>query len=299
MDGELFEGGSAENKTISLTESTGYIEGFDKDLYGVEAGTVVNTEVTFPDNYYEGLAGKKAVFKITVKGIVKEFGFTDETVNEYTNGDYKTVADFREYSRKKIIKSNLEDFDSAVEDKLIDLIAEASEIKEIPQAQIDYYYYSDYNSAKAYYEQNKEVLQYLYGIASFEVYLQRIGMTEKALTDASTKEARRDIILVAYAKANGITVSDEEYEKTVEEMATSYGFSSVSALKESFGEIYLKLAALKDKTMKAIRASADLTTDYDEYSYLLNEEEEKKDTDSAPADDSSTEAEPDNSVSGE
>ena len=124
-------------------------------------------------------------------------------------------------------------------------------------------------------------------------------MTEKALTDASTKEARRDIILVAYAKANGITVSDEEYEKTVEEMATSYGFSSVSALKESFGEIYLKLAALKDKTMKAIRASADLTTDYDEYSYLLNEEEEKKDTDSAPADDSSTEAEPDDSVSGE
>lgn len=299
MDGELFEGGSAENKTISLTESTGYIEGFDKDLYGVEAGTVVNTEVTFPDNYYEELAGKKAVFKITVKGIVKEFGFTDETVNEYTNGDYKTVADFREYSRKKIIKSNLEDFDSAVEDKLIDLIAEASEIKEIPQAQIDYYYYSDYNSAKAYYEQNKEVLQYLYGIASFEVYLQRIGMTEKALTDASTKEARRDIILVAYAKANGITVSDEEYEKTVEEMATSYGFSSVSALKESFGEIYLKLAALKDKTMKAIRASADLTTDYDEYSYLLNEEEEKKNTDSAPADDSSTEAEPDDSVSGE
>ena len=92
---------------------------------------------------------------------------------------------------------------------------------------------------------------------------------------------------------------NEEYEKTVEEMATSYGFSSVSALKESFGEIYLKLAALKDKTMKAIRASADLTTDYDEYSYLLNEKEEKKDTDSAPADDSSTEAEPDDSVSGE
>ena len=292
MDGKLFDGGSAENKTISLSENTGYIEGFDKDLYGVAAGTVVKTEVTFPDNYYEELAGKKAVFKITVKGIVKEFGFTDETVSEYTKGDHKTVASFREYSRKKIIKSNLEDFDSAVEDKLIDLIAGVSEIKEIPQAQIEYYYYSDYNSAKAYYEQNRAALQYLYGITSFELYLQRIGMTEKALTEASTKEARRDIILVAYAKANAITVSDEEYEKTVGEMATAYGFSSAAALKDSLGETYLRLAALKEKSMKAVRTAAKLTTDYNEYSHLLKEDEDKKDTDSTAAEGSVTEAAP-------
>ena len=300
MDGELFNGGSAENATISLSENTGYIEGFDKDLYGVNVGTVVNTEVTFPSNYYENLAGKKAVFKITVKGIIKEFGFTDETISEYTNGDYKTVADFREYSRKKIIKSNLEDFDAAVEDKLIDLIEEASEIKEIPQAQIDYYYYSDYNSAKAYYEQNKEVLQYLYGITSFEIYLQQIGMTEKALTEASTKETKRDIILVAYAKANGITVSDEEYNKTIADLASRYGFGSASALTESFGETYLRLAALKEKSMKAIRASAEITTDYDEYSYLLDEkEDDKKDTDSNTEESGTTESAPSDSVTGE
>ena len=69
MDGELFDGGSAENKMISLSEKTGYIEGFDKDLYGVTVGTVVNTEVTFPADYYEELAGKKAVFKITVRAV--------------------------------------------------------------------------------------------------------------------------------------------------------------------------------------------------------------------------------------
>ena len=297
MDGELFDGGSAENKMISLSEKTGYIEGFDKDLYGVTVGTVVNTEVTFPADYYEELAGKKAVFKITVKGIVKEFGFTDETVNEYTKGDYKTVNEFREYSRKMIIKSNLENFDSAVEDKLIDLLVSVSDVKEIPQAQIDYYYYYDYNSAKEYYEQNKGILIY-YGISSFEVYLQYIGMTETALTESATKEARKDIVLVAYAKATGITVSDDEYENAVADMADKYGFSSTSALKVSFGETYLKLAVLKDKTMKALRTSVTLTTDYDEYSYLLKEEE-KNDTGTDSAEGSETEAEPQDSVTAE
>ena len=66
IDGEAFEGGSAENASLVLGSGS-MIEGFEAGLLGVNAGEIRTLEVKFPDDYRaEQLAGKDAVFEVKV-----------------------------------------------------------------------------------------------------------------------------------------------------------------------------------------------------------------------------------------
>ena len=71
MDGEVFSGGSATDQIIELG-SGNYIPGFEEGIVGMKTGETKDVNVTFPDTYYEELAGKEAVFEITVQKIYIE-----------------------------------------------------------------------------------------------------------------------------------------------------------------------------------------------------------------------------------
>ncbi|WP_420858660.1 trigger factor [Marivivens marinus] len=69
VDGEAFEGGSAEDYPLVLG-SNSFIPGFEEGLVGVKAGDEKDVEVTFPEEYgAEHLAGKAAVFSCTIKAV--------------------------------------------------------------------------------------------------------------------------------------------------------------------------------------------------------------------------------------
>lgn len=78
LDGEAFDGGSAENQNIDVYANTsasgsGYIDGFTEGLKGASVGDVIDCDVTFPDDYSNtDLAGKAVVFTFTVNSIQKE-----------------------------------------------------------------------------------------------------------------------------------------------------------------------------------------------------------------------------------
>ena len=62
VDGEKFDGGTAENYALDLGSNT-FIEGFEPQLLGMKAGEEKDVKVTFPKEYQaENLAGKEAVF---------------------------------------------------------------------------------------------------------------------------------------------------------------------------------------------------------------------------------------------
>ena len=66
IDGEAFEGGSAEQQTLVLGSGQ-FIPGFEDQLVGVKAGEEKEVTVTFPEEYgAEPLAGKEAVFEVKV-----------------------------------------------------------------------------------------------------------------------------------------------------------------------------------------------------------------------------------------
>lgn len=69
IDGEPFEGGTAEDITVEIG-SGGFIPGFEDQLIGIAAGEDRTVNVSFPPNYLnEHLAGKAAVFQVTAKDV--------------------------------------------------------------------------------------------------------------------------------------------------------------------------------------------------------------------------------------
>jgi trigger factor len=69
VDGEAFEGGSAEDYPLVLG-SNSFIPGFEDQLIGAKEGEEVTVEVTFPESYgAENLAGKAATFDCTIKEV--------------------------------------------------------------------------------------------------------------------------------------------------------------------------------------------------------------------------------------
>ncbi len=71
IDGEAFEGGADENGQLVLGSGQ-FIPGFEDQLIGAKAGEERQVKVTFPDDYQaEHLAGKEAVFDVTVKEVAQ------------------------------------------------------------------------------------------------------------------------------------------------------------------------------------------------------------------------------------
>ncbi len=69
VDGEAFEGGSAEDFPLELGSGQ-FIPGFEEQLVGSKVGDVTVANVKFPDEYgAEHLAGKDAEFTCTIKAV--------------------------------------------------------------------------------------------------------------------------------------------------------------------------------------------------------------------------------------
>jgi trigger factor len=69
IDGEPFEGGAAEDSHLVLG-SYQFIEGFEDQLIGAQAGDEREVKVTFPEEYAAThLAGREAVFDVKVKEV--------------------------------------------------------------------------------------------------------------------------------------------------------------------------------------------------------------------------------------
>ncbi|MDF1801546.1 trigger factor [Thalassovita sp.] len=86
VDGEAFEGGSAEDYPLVLG-SNSFIPGFEEQLVGnAKEGEEIEVSVTFPAEYgAENLAGKDAVFACTIKAVNEPVAaeITDELAQKF------------------------------------------------------------------------------------------------------------------------------------------------------------------------------------------------------------------------
>ncbi|MGB2505420.1 MAG: trigger factor, partial [Paracoccaceae bacterium] len=93
VDGEEFEGGSAEDYPLVLG-SNSFIPGFEDQLVGVKAGAELDVNVTFPTDYgAENLAGKDALFKCAVKSVQEPVAaeINDELATKFGADDLEAL----------------------------------------------------------------------------------------------------------------------------------------------------------------------------------------------------------------
>ena len=103
VDGVKFDGGTAENQTLTLG-SGAFIPGFEDQLVGSRPGDEVRVHVTFPAQYHAPeLAGKDAEFVCKVHEIREsgEYGSQDEFAKAVGCGSYEDLrAQVRENLRR-------------------------------------------------------------------------------------------------------------------------------------------------------------------------------------------------------
>ena len=95
VDGEAFEGGSAEDYPLVLG-SNSFIPGFEEQLVGVKAEEEKIVEVSFPEEYQaEHLAGKAADFTCTIKAVKKPAPaeINDELAQKFGADDVGALKD--------------------------------------------------------------------------------------------------------------------------------------------------------------------------------------------------------------
>ena len=251
IDGVEFEGGSTDGAGSDLEIGSGtFIPGFEDQLIGHKTGENFDIEVTFPDDYgSEDLAGKDAVFNITLNGVYKLGEFTDSFVAENLKGTgATTVAEFR-------AKLEKDQYDSGLEHYVANYIQDNSAISKYPSKYLKQLMalrmYTDEQS----YEYMNQMYQSMgYGSVSFEDYFGASQADYQASIDESCKEECKGILAIqAIAEKEGITATDDDVKAFVEGM---YGEGSYENIAETYGMPYLKQEALQSNVYKMLQDNA-------------------------------------------
>ena len=229
VDGVAFDGGKGENYPLTIG-SKAFIPGFEEQLVGAKLNEETEVNVTFPEDYQaEELAGKAAVFKVTVKEIKeKELPeLDDEFASEVS--EFDTLAEYKADVEKKIAEKKEAEAKNKKEDAAIEAIIADSKM-EIPDAMVD-------TQTRQMAEDYAQRLQQQ-GL-SLEQYFQFTGMTPEKFLDqmkpAALKRIQSRLVLEAIVDAEKIEVSDEEFEKEMTKMAEMYQMEA-DKLKDLVGD---------------------------------------------------------------
>ena len=229
VDGVAFEGGKGENHPLVIGSHT-FIDNFEEQLIGKNAGEDVEVNVTFPEQYQAAeLAGKAAVFKVKINEVkTKELPELDDEFAQDVS-EFDTLAEYRESVKKRLEEQKQEEARRTKEDEAIQKIIARSKM-DIPDAMIE--------------TQCETMLdEFAQRIAqsglSMEQYLQFSGLTVDALMDQVRPEAisriKSSLVLEKIAEEENIQASEEELAAEIEKMAAGYGMEA-DKLKDLMGD---------------------------------------------------------------
>ncbi len=229
VDGQAFEGGKGESYPLTIG-SGAFIPGFEEQMVGAKLEEEIEVNVTFPEDYHaEELAGKAAVFKVTVKEIKeKELPELDDEFAAEVS-EFDTLAEYKEDVLKKLTEKKEEEAKNAKESKVIEAIVEDSNM-EIPDAMVS-------TTQKQMVDEFAQRIQ-MQGL-SLEQYFQFTGLTPEKMMEQVKPQAEARIksrlVLEAVVKAENIQVTEEDFDKEIERMASMYQMEA-DKVRETVGE---------------------------------------------------------------
>ena len=274
VDGVAFEGGKGENHPLEIGSHT-FIDNFEEQLVGKNAGEDVEVNVTFPEQYQAAeLAGKPAVFKVKINEIkTKELPELDDEFAKDVS-EFDTLAEYKDSLKKNLEEQKKNEVRRAQEDEAIQKIIDKSKM-DIPEAMIDT-------------QCESMIDEFAQRIAqsglTMEQYLQFSGTTIDGMKEQVRPEAltriQSSLVLEQIAKEENIEVTDEDIDAEIEKMAASYGMEA-DQLKGYMGEAQrdsmkkeLALSKAADLIMENVkeRAKAKSKKDKDEEADTETEE---------------------------
>lgn len=246
-DGVAFDGGTAKNQDLVIG-SNSYIPGFETGLIGAKKGQEVTLNLTFPANYgKKELAGQAVVFKVTVNNVQKQT--VPELNDAFVQGvsDSKTVAEYKAKTRQEILDKKEADAQAKVENDILKAVIDNSQIEPAQEA-IDAYY----NNYMASYSKQAS----MYGLdlktfasAAFHMDENTFQNYVKTLSKSAVEQR---LVFESIAKAEGITITDDDRVKLAKDM----GYESKDAMIKAVGTYAVDDYLLSTKSMKFLKDQA-------------------------------------------
>ena len=212
LDGVPFDGGKGENFDLKLGSGQ-FVPGFEDQVVGMSVGEEKDINVTFPENYHEGLAGKAVVFhvkcnKLTVTVVP---AMDDEFAKDVS--EFDTLEELKNDIRAKALENAEKQAANAFEQAVIEAAA-ANTTVEIPNGLIE----SELDSQMDRFGYQLQMSGY-----SMEQYAQMMGgdlnTMRQAFRPAAEKQAKVNVTLAKIIEVEGLDVTAEEIEAEYADLA--------------------------------------------------------------------------------
>ena len=285
IDGVEFDGGT--DKGVDLTIGSGtFIPGFEDGLIGAAIGKEINVNVTFPENYGNtDVAGKDAVFAVTVNFVKKAPEMTDDIVAEIS--DHKTVDEYRKGVEEQLKADKEAQQNSDKINGILNQIYSASTINGYPEEVVNY----RTAQMKAYYTQIAE--QSDMTLADF--LSNQLQMTEEQFDQqcpAVIKQSMiQELLLKAVAESENMEISDEEYEAGIEKYVKSTGAESKETLLSQYTEAEIRRSLIMDKALDFLKENTTVKVEGEDESETSSETEAASEAESTSETEAASEAE--------
>lgn len=231
LDGEAFDGGTAQDQDL-LIGSGSFIDGFEDGLIGHKKGETVSLDLTFPEDYSPNpdLAGQAVVFEVTINSISEPAALTDEWAA--ANTDYATAEEFRNAQKELLIQQADSDYESQVKSDLFQQVMDNSEVKDYPEEELE--------ELKADIESQMDQMYQAYYGMSLDDALEAQGISKEEAEQSYDETAKsymsQYLLTQAILDAEGITLTEADYEKALDEFAVLSGFSDGDEIERNYSD---------------------------------------------------------------
>lgn len=253
LDGERFDGGKAEGYDLALG-SNAFVPGFEEQVVGMKIGEEKDLDITFPENYAEGLAGKAVVFKVKLNSLtVDELPELDDEFAKDVS-EFDTLDEYKADIRAGIEKRRQEEAEAQVRAAIMAKAAENMTV-EIPEVMI--------------HEKEEEIIRNYaanFGLNSrdmeYSKLLEMMGINEETINQSirpgAEMQVKTELLLEAVIKAENIEVSDEEAEAYLVKVAEGIQ-AKPEEVRQYFGQEFIAEEQKKEKATNLIIDSAVIT----------------------------------------
>lgn len=265
IDGEEFEGGSAEDFELTLGEGE-FLEDFEKNILGKKPGETVTFTMTFPEEYDEELVGKQAEFTVTLNSVseVEIPEYNDAFVAEVTDSD--TTQAYEEALRQELLVTAQKESETASGEDALSLAVGNAAIDGYPQALYDLCYADNVEMYTSYAE--------MFGMEFEEFMTDFMGESVEDLTESQIQEF---LVCQAIAEKEGFWVSGSFSDEDAADLLAEYEYDSLDSLLSDYGDLFVRMNITRGKAVNFLYENADVE-EVSQEEYYGDDEEEFEDT---------------------
>lgn len=215
LDGVPFDGGKGEGYDLKLGSGS-FVPGFEEQVVGMSAGEEKDINITFPENYHEGLAGKDVVFHVKVNKITETVlpAQDDEFARDVS--EFDSLEALKADIRAKALEQAQKQIDASFEQACVDKASENTTV-DMPNALIE----SELDNQMERFAYQLQMSGY-----SMEQYAKMMGGDVSTMRNAfrpvAEKQAKTNVTLAKIVEVEGISVSEEEMNAEYASLAKQY-----------------------------------------------------------------------------